>query len=43
MTQSQDTLAAVLHFFEKFPNMKSNELYLSGESYGGIYVPYLAW
>jgi carboxypeptidase C (cathepsin A) len=29
--------------FFKFPERQSNEIWLSGESYAGIYVPYLAW
>jgi len=36
-----DNLAAVLAFFDKFPEFKANELYISGESYAGMYVPYL--
>lgn len=39
----EDNLAAILGFFEKYPEYQSNELYISGESYGGIYVPYMAW
>jgi carboxypeptidase C (cathepsin A) len=27
----------------KFPERKGNPLWVSGESYGGIYVPYLTW
>jgi len=42
-TQSQDTFAALNTFFGEFPERKSNPLYISGESYGGIYVPYLSW
>ena len=35
-------LNAILKFFnDKFPDFKGNEIYLSGESYAGIYVPYL--
>lgn len=37
-----DNLAAVLAFFAKFPEFGGNDLYISGESYAGIYVPYLA-
>ena len=43
MIQSQDALEAVKKFFAKFPEYLKNEVFVSGESYGGIYVPYLAW
>lgn len=39
---SYDNLASVLAFFEAFPELKDKDLYLSGESYAGIYIPYLA-
>ena len=38
---AENNLAAVLSWFEKFPEFKTNKLYISGESYAGIYVPYL--
>jgi carboxypeptidase C (cathepsin A) len=43
MTQSEDTLIMVKAWLERYPNYKGKELYISGESYGGIYIPYLAW
>jgi len=43
MSQSEDALHALQHWYEKFPEFMSNELWVSGESYGGIYTPYLAW
>jgi carboxypeptidase C (cathepsin A) len=39
----QDNLDVILAWFEKYPEFKTNDLYLSGESYGGIYVPYMAY
>lgn len=42
-TNGQDNLEVILGWFEKYPEFKPNELYISGESYGGIYVPYMAW
>jgi len=40
---SVDAFAALEAFFERFPEYLDNDLYISGESYAGIYVPYLSW
>lgn len=42
-TQSTDMLAALTGWYDRFPDFKKHELFISGESYGGIYVPYLSW
>jgi len=39
---TDENLIAVLKWFEKFPEYLANEFYVSGESYAGVYVPYLA-
>jgi len=43
MSQSRDAFTALEEFYKQFPKMLPNELFISGESYAGIYVPYLAW
>ena len=37
-----DNLAALAGVFALFPELKANSLWLSGESYSGVYVPMLA-
>jgi carboxypeptidase C (cathepsin A) len=39
---ANDNLAAMEVFFQKFPEYVGNPLYLTGESYAGIYIPTLA-
>jgi carboxypeptidase C (cathepsin A) len=39
---SEDNERALVNFFEKFPEFQSNDFYISGESYAGVYVPWLA-
>lgn len=37
---AEENLVSLLNWYEKFPEFKKNDLYVSGESYAGIYVPY---
>lgn len=39
---AKDSYDFLLNWFRKFPHLKSNDFYLSGESYAGHYVPQLA-
>jgi len=43
MSQSEDAFVALKAFYDKFEHFRFNPLWISGESYAGIYVPYLAW
>jgi carboxypeptidase C (cathepsin A) len=43
MTSSKDAFAALADWYSGFSEYLTNPLYIAGESYGGIYVPYLAW
>ncbi len=38
----KENLEALIEFFKRFPDLQQNEFYISGESYAGIYLPYLA-
>ncbi|XP_064477222.1 lysosomal protective protein-like [Ornithodoros turicata] len=38
---ADDNYLSILDFFRKFPNFLENELYVTGQSYAGVYVPML--
>ncbi|XP_033845085.1 cathepsin A-like [Periophthalmus magnuspinnatus] len=40
---AEDNYMALQSFFFKFPNFTTNEFFIIGESYGGIYVPTLSF
>ena len=40
--KSVDTFAAIQHFYELWPELLNNKLFITGESYAGIYAPFLA-
>lgn len=40
-TAAADNLEFVLAWLAKYPEYQKNDLYISGESYAGIYAPYL--
>jgi len=39
---AKENRAAIEDFFSKYSNLKKNKFFITGESYGGIYVPTLA-
>lgn len=39
---SMNNFLALKEFFKAFPEYIKNEFFLTGESYGGIYIPTLA-
>ena len=38
-----DNLAAVLAWYKLFPEYATNDFWISGESYAGVYIPMLAY
>jgi len=40
---ASDNLAAFLSWLHKFPEFASRDFYIAGESYAGVYVPFLAY
>ena len=45
MSSSEDNLKVLLAWFDRFSAKpyRQNPVFIAGESYAGVYVPYLAW
>ena len=41
-TIRQDMGVFLIKFYELYPELKGRELYISGESYAGHYIPFIA-
>jgi carboxypeptidase C (cathepsin A) len=39
---AEDNVKALVSFFTKFPHLKDQDLFLAGEGYSGVMVPWLA-
>jgi serine carboxypeptidase-like clade 2 len=37
---TNDNVPALLNWFEKYGDFKTNDFYFSGESYAGVYIPF---
>ena len=42
-SSGKDNLIAMRRFFQKSPEFAENDLYITGESFAGLYVPHLVW
>lgn len=40
---AHDNLSSMVSWFQKFPEFALHDFYITGESYGGIYIPTLAY
>ena len=44
LSSSEDNLQVLLAWFDRFNGTyKKNQVFIAGESYAGVYVPYLSW
>jgi carboxypeptidase C (cathepsin A) len=43
LSQSEDAFAGLQQFYQAYPEKRTNPLFVTGESYAGVYGPYLAW
>jgi cathepsin A (carboxypeptidase C) len=41
-TTTDDNIVALVNWFKKYDDFKKNKLFISGESYAGVYVPWAA-
>ena len=39
-SSADEAIIALVNWFTKYPDFQTHDLYVSGESYGGIYVPF---